>query len=457
MTTPTDDRSDQSNVKPSKRRRLVIILLLSTSAVLVGGIGQYAWYRPPIPEPPAVDLAGVDPAIVAAVEQAQAAVRTTPDSPSTWGHLGMILLTHDFTAEARTCFAQAEQLDPREPRWPYYLGIAMRDEDADSAIVHLQRAVSLFDETLLEPRIRLAEELLGQDRFPEAERLFRRVLEHDPYNAFALLGMGRLAARQGRLPEALDYTKRARNADGPRKAIGFLLAEIYQQQGNKTAAAEEFRRATAMRDDPPRPDRFVEEYVQLRTGERAQLKRAQTFLETGRVPQAVTLLQQLVRQYPNSASCWLTLGRALGRQRQWPASEQALKRATQLAPDNSEIQVQLGIALFFEGNANAEAAFHKAIQLQPDCAPAYYNLGLCLIKRRDVTAAIEAFRTAVRLQPDLADAYIGLGSQLVLQGQLPDAIRQLRRAVELHPADPRAQQLLKQALLRIWIPALPCP
>jgi cytochrome c-type biogenesis protein CcmH/NrfG len=169
----------------------------------------------------------------------------------------------------------------------------------------------------------------------------------------------------------------------------------------------------------------------------------------------VTLLEQLVRQYPDSARTWLTLGRALGRQRQWPASEQALKRAMQLAPDNAEIQVQMGIALFFQGSPNAEAAFRKAIQLQSDCAPAYYNLGLCFMKRRDATAAIEAFRTAVRLQPDLADAYIGLGSQLALKGQLPDAIRQLRRAVELNPADARAQQLLKQALLRISIPALP--
>jgi hypothetical protein len=86
MTTPACDRSDQGNVKTSKRRGLAIVLLLLTSAALVAGIGRYAWYRPTIPEPPAVELAGVDPAIVAAVEKAQAAVRARPHSASSWGN-----------------------------------------------------------------------------------------------------------------------------------------------------------------------------------------------------------------------------------------------------------------------------------------------------------------------------------------------------------------------------------
>jgi len=232
------------------------------------------------------------------------------------------------------------------------------------------------------------------------------------------------------------------------------LAEIYQQLGDKTAAALEARRAAMFREDPPRPDPFVDELDRLRTGERARTKQAERLLEVGRLPQATTLLQQLVRDYPNSANGWFMLGRALVRQRQWPAAEQALQRAIGLAPDNPETRVQLGIAFYFQGNADAEAAFRKAIELKPDCAPAYYNLGLWSIKQHRPAAAVDAFRTAIRLQPDLADAYIGLGSQLALQGQLPEAIQQLQRAVELNPADFRAKQLLRQALLRITIPFL---
>jgi tetratricopeptide (TPR) repeat protein len=452
MTTPARRR------RPRGHAKFVILIILATLSVagLAAAISSYMSHRPQKPqEPPNIDLTVVDPAIVAAVEQARAAVHAHEQSAAAWGHLGMVLLTHDFATEAKVCLRQAAQLDPGEPRWPYFLGFAERDEDANAAITQWERAVELFDATQLEPRLRLAEELLGQDRFDDAESHFRGVLQHDPHNAFALLGMSRVALRRGRPSEALEYASRSRGDGGPRKRLALLLAEIYQQQGNKTAAAEELRRSASLRDDPPRPDRLVEELAQLRTGERANIKRAQSLLDEGRVPQAITLLQHLVRQYPDSASAWLTLGRALGRQRQWAASEQALKTALQLAPDNPEVQVQMGVALFFQEKPNAESAFRQAIQLKPDCAPAYYNLGLCFMRQRRQAEAIDAFRSAVRLQPDLADAYIGLGSQLALQGRTFEALPALKRAVELNPADPRSRQMLRQALLRIQIPSVP--
>src|SRR5207248_2143888 len=183
------------------------------------------------------------------------------------------------TAEATSCLLQAERLDPGEPRWPYFLSMAKHEDDANAASADLQRAVDLCDATQLAPRIRLAEELLGQDRFEEAERLLRRILEQDPHNAFALLGMGRLSLRRGKLSEAAEFVQRSRKEGSPRKSTCLLLAEIYQQLGDKTAAALEARRAAMFREDPPRPDPFVDELDRLRTGERARTKQAERLLE----------------------------------------------------------------------------------------------------------------------------------------------------------------------------------
>src|SRR5262245_27538487 len=112
------------NAKGVKRHRLRSALALLGGAALLAGIGRYVWYRAFAPRPPVVELKGVDPAIVAAVEQAQAGVHASPFSAPAWGQLGMVLLTHDFTAEAKVCLAEAETLDPSEPRWPYYQGCA---------------------------------------------------------------------------------------------------------------------------------------------------------------------------------------------------------------------------------------------------------------------------------------------------------------------------------------------
>jgi len=50
-------------------------------------------------------------------------------------------------------------------------------------------------------------------------------------------------------------------------------------------------------------------------------------------------------------------------------------------------------------------SYSKAIELQPDCAEAYSNLGVLLIEQGRVDEAIESFRKAIELQPDCAKAY----------------------------------------------------
>lgn len=210
-----------------------------------------------------------------------------------------------------------------------------------------------------------------------------------------------------------------------------------------------------MPDDPPWPDPFLQELFALRTGERSNIKRAQKLLDLGRVPQAIALLQQMVEEYPGSATCWLMLGRALVHQQSWAAAEQALAKALRLAPENPEIHVQMGVALYYAWNPRAAAHFRKAIQTQPDCAPAYYNLGLWLARIHDAAGATDAFRQAIRIQPNLTDAHLGLGSQLTVRGQIAEAIRHLDHAIRSNPADPRARQLLRHALDRIVIPLVP--
>jgi tetratricopeptide (TPR) repeat protein len=300
----------------------------------------------------------------------------------------------------------------------------------------------------------LADTLLAQDRLEEAEEQFRHILQRDPRHTLSLAGLGRVAYRRGNLQESIDYLQRSLSA-GASKSTHLLLAEIYQRLGDRTTADNESRRAASLQNDAPRSDAFLEDLLRLRTGERIDVKRAQALLDRGHVSQAMALLERLVRDYPESVGSWLTLGRALNRQKDWAGAEKALSQALQLAPENPEVQVQMGITLYYQGSPRAVEHFRKAIQVQPECAPAYYNLGLWLARQEDSPGAIEAFRTAVRIQPNFSDAYLGLGSQLALQGYLPEAIRHFQQAVQLNSADPRARQLLRQALGQIAIPAMP--
>src|SRR5262245_2511579 len=143
-------------------RRLLIALALVGVAAGGGLGGWWLWQRQRAPEPPAVDLGGVDPAVTAAIETARAKVRQSPRSAAAWGLLGQVLVAHDFRADALTCFAEAERFDPRDPRWPHYQGLTLYLGDPNAALPKLRRAVELCGDNPAAPRLVLAEALLNQ-------------------------------------------------------------------------------------------------------------------------------------------------------------------------------------------------------------------------------------------------------------------------------------------------------
>src|SRR5262249_46331202 len=155
------------------------------------------------------------------------------------------------------------------------------------------------------PRLRLADALLGQGQAREAEELYREVLARDAKNPQAHLGLGRLAYQQNDWPESVTHLDQAALSPLTRKAACTLLAEVHQRQGDRAAAERQQRLVADMPPDPEPPDPLVEELDRLRVGQQAKLSLASRLLQQERVAEAVALLQQVVRDYPASASAWL--------------------------------------------------------------------------------------------------------------------------------------------------------
>ena len=86
--------------------------------------------------------------------------------------LGQVLLANEFFPEAESCLRRAEELNPREPRWPY-LQAAINLWTNPGAEPKLRRAVELCGDSPPTPRLRLAEWLLSRGRLDEAEAEFR--------------------------------------------------------------------------------------------------------------------------------------------------------------------------------------------------------------------------------------------------------------------------------------------
>src|SRR5689334_21322390 len=118
----------RARVRSKSRKWLAVALVLFGTVLLASGATWFPWHRigsfsavtaeAAIAEPPVVELTGIDPAVVRAIEKARAAVKQSPRSFEAWGVLGKTLLVHDFHIPASFCLAQAERLDPANARWP---------------------------------------------------------------------------------------------------------------------------------------------------------------------------------------------------------------------------------------------------------------------------------------------------------------------------------------------------
>lgn len=117
--------------------------------------------------------------------------------------------------------------------------------------------------------------------------------------------------------------------------------------------------------------------------------------------------------------------------------------------------IKKATSLHTEGNVMASRGkyeeaiklFLQAVELFPEYAIAYYNLGLAYIGLKMYPEAIEGFSQAIHLKPDFAAAYTSRGDAYAAISELDKAIQDYSKALELYPDYARAYYKRAQAYL----------
>jgi tetratricopeptide (TPR) repeat protein len=418
---------------PSRRRR--IVLWASGLGALGGFIAclYVALWTPaaPAPEPPTVPLDGVEKPVADAIAQAREAVRDRPDSADAWGYLGKLLLTHYFLPQADECFAQAEKLDDKQPRWPYYRGLAHLHRDNRVALTHLRRAAELgdrYDPGVPSIRLRLAETLLGEAETDEAEEQFRIVFQKEPLNPWLLYHRGLLALARDDLNGAIDRLSPLTNHPCARQKSCAQLAMIYRRRQDEEQAAKFSRLAAQPPPDEPWPDSYVDEYRQLQRDSQGRLVQLKALESAGKLQEVVPALKS-INEDSDSDLAHLALGISLAKLEKYDEAEVALRRTLALYPENVQAHYFLAVVLFIQGD-RVPSRDHGV----PEAALAKYR------------ESAEHARRAVELKPDHGLAHLYLGRALLILDKRDEGLKELRAAVACKPEEARTHFYLGEAL-----------
>ncbi len=262
----------------------------------------------------------------------------------------------------------------------------------------------------------MAHHCLGQ--LPQAETLYRQILQLSPNHRHALHLLGVTAHQAGRYTKALELIDRA-----------ILLrpdfAEAYADRGNALerlgqyeAAVESFDKAILLKPD------FAEAYN----------NRGSALHRLLQYPAALESFDKAIQLKPCFAQAYNNRGTALHVLQQCPAAVESFDKAIQLKPDFAEAYNNRGNALrHLHHYQGALESFDKAIQLQPESAESYNNRGKALSGLQQRPAAVESFDKAIQLKPTFVEAYNNRGNTLYDLQQHQAALEAFDKAIQLKP------------------------
>jgi protein O-GlcNAc transferase len=413
----------------SQRRRW--ILLAGAALVALGSAAGLWWWLEPAPPSPPLPAGLQDAELQQALVEARQQVVKTPRSGAAWGHLGLVLLAHHFDDDAEFCFTEAARLDPRDPRWPYGLGMIVLKWDVERSLPLMQQAVTAADSKpayRTAMRLQLAEALLQGGHFSEAEAIFREEQRLEPQSPRVALGLGLAAMARGDAEAATKCLLLARATPLARKRATAQLAALARTRGDLRAADAYELEIAQWPDDPPWLDPFLEDMVRVQTGRMARDRQIAKLERQQRFAEAAEICLEQIKEQPTPLA-YLGAGSNLARAGDYQRGLTLLRKAIQLEPDSANAHTALAVTVF----TRAEKEWHKS----PD-APQV---------KEWFREVIEHARRAAELRPDHGHAYLYWGLSLKYLGEPAQAIAPLRKGVACQPAGLALQLALGEALL----------
>jgi tetratricopeptide (TPR) repeat protein len=358
------------------------------------------------------------------------------------------------TAKADSMIAEATKADPENPQ-PHLLLSAYRGRqgDLEGALEAAEAALRASPDDL-RAKLRKAELLVdlgyrGDDRARVAQgrAIVDAVLARDEANPDALFVKAKIDLAEQKLDASAASLRRAIEARPEWAQAHFLLGSTLLLQG----AVETGRRV--LRRSP---------------GDAAMhILVAQSLLRQEKLDEALAELE-VIPEESRDAEAHYALGRLFSKKRDWEAarrhmmaaydpdsphfevlralldldvregrlaeSAERIEAAQRARPDDSRLNRLQGEVLLYSGKkVEAEAAFRRAIELDPNDLSGYQNLARYLAITGRPSEVLATYEEALKQNPDSAPLHMVVGSLYELQSRTEEAMARYEEAIRLDP------------------------
>lgn len=323
--------------------------------------------------------------------------------------------------------------------------------DASNLGGHGSDAVVRTRESMAKDTVTLAHSGNAAPLDSGSEKSWREALEHDPASFQANHQLGVLLLESDKANDAIGYLRRAAEIEPGNADAHHWLADAEEKVGDPLEAVRQYERAAAI--TPSEPYLFdwgselllhhaAEPAIQVFTKGNALYPRSARMLlglgaalfARGANDQAVQHICSASDLNPSDATPYRFLGRLLPTESHpLPEEIEKLHRFATVQPQSPEAGYYYAVALWKSRKdpqdpivSQAESLLKRAVELNPNFAPAHLQLGILHGARGNIAESISEYQRAVQADPNLEEAHFRLGQAYRQAGNVEKSKEELR-------------------------------
>ncbi|XP_005570529.2 protein O-mannosyl-transferase TMTC1 isoform X2 [Macaca fascicularis] len=365
-----------------------------------------------------------------AIYHYRTALKLYPRHASALNNLGTLIRD---TAEAKMYYQKALQLHPQHNRALFNLGNLLKSQEKKEEAITLLKDSIKYGPEFADAYSSLASLLAEQERFKEAEEIYQTGIKNCPDSSDLHNNYGVFLVDTGLPEKAVAHYQQAIKLSPSHHVAMVNLGRLYRSLGENSMAEEWYKRA-------------------LQVAHKAEILSplGALYYNTGRYEEALQIYQEAAALQPSQRELRLALAQVLAMMGQTKEAEKMTNHI--VSEETGCLECYRLLSAIYSKQENHDKALdviEKALQLKPKdpkvISELFFTKGNQLREQNLLDKAFESYRVAVQLNPDQAQAWMNMGGIQHIKGKYVSARAYYERALQLVPDS----KLLKENLAKL--------